>query len=144
MSTTDSASSIAALLQQGMEHHRAGRLNEAERFYRRAPALDPRHVEALVLLGMAAGQSGQLPKATELFTRALERDPNNAQIHHNLGETWRHLGQFQKAQTSLRRAIALDPDPLPAYQSAADLLLEESQRQEKTGKTADARDLRLA
>ena len=26
MSTTDSASSIAALLQQGMEHHRAGRL----------------------------------------------------------------------------------------------------------------------
>jgi predicted O-linked N-acetylglucosamine transferase (SPINDLY family) len=85
-----------------------------------------------------------LPKATELFSRALERDPNNAQIHHNLGETWRHLGQFQKAQTSLRRAITLDPDHLPAYQSAADLLLEESQRQEKNGNTADAQDLRLA
>src|ERR1700722_699946 len=144
MSTTDSASSIAALLQQGIGHHRAGRLSEAERHYRQALDLDPGHVEALVLLGMTAGQGGQLPKAAELFIRALERDPNNAQIHHNLGETWRHLGQFQKAQASLRRAIALDPDHLPAYQSAADLLLEESRRQEKAGKTADARDLRLA
>src|SRR6204780_4940009 len=144
MSTTDSASPVAALLRQGVEHHQSGRFREAELLYRQALDLDSSNVEALVLFGMVSGQGGQLPKAAELFIRALALDPDNAQIHHNLGETWRHLGQFQKAQASLRRAIALDPDHLPAYQSAADLLQEESQRQEKTGKTADARDLRLA
>jgi protein O-GlcNAc transferase len=144
MSTTDSELVIAALVKTGIAHHQAGRLAEAAMAYRQALQLDSGYVEALVLLGMIAGLSGQLPKAAELFTRALERDPGNAQIHHNLGETWRHLGQFQKAQASLRRAIELDPDHMPAYQSAADLMLEEAKRQEAAGRLADASVLRLA
>jgi predicted O-linked N-acetylglucosamine transferase (SPINDLY family) len=144
MSTTDSALVIAALIKSGVEHHQAGRIAEAAMAYRQALQLDPGHIEALVLLGMIAGQSGQLPKAAELFTRALERDSGNAQIHHNLGETWRHLGQFQKAQASLRCAIELDPDHIPAYQSGADLMLEEAKRQEATGNFAEARELRQA
>ncbi len=144
MSTTDSAAKIAALIKQGIAHHQAGRLAEAEKLYRQALGFDPGHPEALTLMGILMGQTGKLPSAVELMTRALKRDPRNAQIHYNLGETYRHLGEGAKSDAALRRAIALNPDHYDAYQSLADLLLAEAGLQEKAGHHLRARELRLA
>jgi len=144
MSTTDSAAKIAALIKQGIAHHQAGRLAEAERLYRQALQLDPGHPEALTLTGILMGQAGKLSAAVELMTRALKRDPRNAQIHYNLGETYRHLGEGAKSDTALRCAIALNPDHYDAYQSLADLLVAEAAMQEKAGHDQRAQVLRLA
>ena len=144
MSSTQSTNALAALLRDGMEHHRAGCPREAEAAYRRALAIDPGHPEALAVLGILMGQEGNLPAAAELLTRALKRDPRNPQIHHNLGETWRHLGEAAKAESSLRRAVELNPDHYDAYQSLADLLVAEAARHEKAGHARRARELRLA
>ncbi len=143
MSTTDSAAAIGNLIKQGMAHHQAGRLAEAEKFYRQALNLDPGHPEALTLMGMTLGQAGELSSAAELLTRALKRDPRNAQIHHNLGETYRHLGDGAKSEAALRRAIELNPDHFEAYQSLSDLLAAEAARQESVGETRRAQELRL-
>ncbi len=144
MSTTESAAKIAALINQGIAHHQAGRLPEAERLYRQALQLDPGHPEALAVLGILMGQAGNLPGSVELFLRALKRDPRNAQIHYNLGETYRHLGEGAKSETALRRAIALNPNHYGAYQSLADLLLASAGQQENAGRGQRAREMRLA
>jgi hypothetical protein len=43
-------------LRMGLEHHQAGRLVEAEAWYRRALAVQPNHADTLYLLGEAALQ----------------------------------------------------------------------------------------
>jgi hypothetical protein len=45
---------IGDLLQYGLHHQSAGRLNEAEAAYRRLLAAAPHHPDALHLLGMVA------------------------------------------------------------------------------------------
>ncbi len=142
MSTNDSAAKIAALIKQGIAHHHAGRLAEADKLYRQALALDAGHPEALAVMGILLGQAGRLPESVEFFIRALKRDPRNAHIHYNLGETYRHLGEGAKSETALRRAIALNPNHYDAYQSLADLLLAEAALQDKAGRYQRARELR--
>ena len=123
MSNADPPSNAAALIRDGMAHHRIGELASAERAYRQVLTRDAGHPEALALLGMLAGQSGHLQDAIGLFERALRRDPHNADIHHNLGETWRHLGDHAKALRCFERAVACNPDHIEAYRSGADAAL---------------------
>ena len=47
--------SLDAQLNEAVEHHRAGRLFEAEEIYRRILAVDPDHPFALCLLGTWLG-----------------------------------------------------------------------------------------
>ena len=50
---------IAGMLAEGVAHHRAGRLGEAERLYRRILEMEPEHADGLHLLGMVALQAGR-------------------------------------------------------------------------------------
>src|SRR5215212_3614011 len=56
---------------QGVPHHQAGRLAEAEVQYRQALALVPNHPEALHLLGLLAHQVGRPELALTLIEQAL-------------------------------------------------------------------------
>ena len=49
---------VSDTLALAVEHHRAGRLQAAERIYRQILAIEPEHVDALHLLGVAAQQAG--------------------------------------------------------------------------------------
>lgn len=142
MNSTQSTDRLAALIRDGMEHHGANRLREAEAAYRQALALDPGHVKALVMLGILMGMVGQHREAAEFFASAAQRDPKNAQIQFNLGEAYRKGGQFRPAEAALRRAMALDADFMPAYDSAADLCLEEAARRQAAGRWGDVAELR--
>ena len=51
-------STPAALIAEGMQHHRANRLAEAQRLYLQAQALDPANAEPPHLLGVLAQQRG--------------------------------------------------------------------------------------
>lgn len=52
------ASNISQLIQTGLEHHQAGRLQEAETIYRAILKEQPQHANALHLLGLIAHQVG--------------------------------------------------------------------------------------
>jgi protein O-mannosyl-transferase len=56
----------------------------AERLYRRALALDPRHVHARTNLGNALVRQGRLEEAVMEYRRALRLDPGNAAARANL------------------------------------------------------------
>jgi Flp pilus assembly protein TadD len=61
---------MSEALHQGIAHHQAGRLAEAERCYRQVLAVEPNHPDALHLLGVIAYQVKQWRPAVELISRA--------------------------------------------------------------------------
>ena len=69
----------------GLQHHGAGRLNEADALYRQALAQDPASIDALHFLGVIALQRGAPSLAVELISQALSHNAANAPAHNNLG-----------------------------------------------------------
>ncbi|MGD0389665.1 MAG: tetratricopeptide repeat protein [Tepidisphaeraceae bacterium] len=100
-------------IREALAHHRAGRLDEAEKIYRQVLVRQPSHANALQLLGVCYGQSGQPQKAVALISRALAIRPDVAEFHGNLGEFLRELGKIPESIASFERAIALNgSDPV--------------------------------
>ncbi len=58
-----------------LEHHRAGRLREAETIYRQILETDPGHPDAWRLLGLIACQLGDYQAGVEFIQRAVALDP---------------------------------------------------------------------
>ena len=67
--TIDPSHQIAELLTTALRHHQAGRLAEAEGYYRKILAIDQNHVDSLHLLGVIAHQVGRHDMAVDLIAR---------------------------------------------------------------------------
>lgn len=102
---------VAAALQ----HHREGRLAEAERGYRNVLAADAGNVDALHFLGVIAYQRKDFGQAAELISSAIARNSSNAPAHNNLGNVFNAQGKLDQAIAFYRDAIALQPDYLDAH-----------------------------
>ncbi len=107
--TSMDATRPPAQLAAAMEHHRAGRLVEAERLYRLVCAADPRNARAFHLLGVVAHQLRR-DDAADLVGRALALDPTAAEAHNDLGAILAAQGRFDAAAASFARAVELKPD----------------------------------
>jgi len=112
----------SAILERALEHHRAGRLPEADLLYRDLLARDPNCADALHLLGVVAHQTGRHESAVELMRRAATLAPDNPAIYSNLGNLFNEQGQLDEAQTCLERALALDPYFAEAHTNLGNLL----------------------
>jgi tetratricopeptide (TPR) repeat protein len=95
-------------MQIAIQHHQAGRLQEAGRIYQSVLARNPNDSEALHLLGVVAHQLGQHQPAAQLMSRAIVIKPSPA-YYANLAEVWRALGQLDTAVECCRTALALSP-----------------------------------
>ena len=116
---------LAALrqtLESGLSHHRAGRLEEAERHYRKALEADPDQPDALHLLGLIAHQFGKNELAAQLIARALEIKPANPEALVNLGNAQQALERRDEALASYDGALALRPDYAMAWSNRATVL----------------------
>jgi protein O-GlcNAc transferase len=60
------------------QHHRAGRLNEAEKIYRGILAQQPGHFDSMHFLGILAHQMGRNDIAVDLIRRAIALKPSDA------------------------------------------------------------------
>ena len=98
-----------------LEHHQAGRLEEAEALYRQVLAAAPEHPDTLHLLGVLAHQSGRGEQARELINQAIALKGDSAVFHHNLGEVLRAGGRQEAALACYRRAVELDADWAEAH-----------------------------
>jgi tetratricopeptide (TPR) repeat protein len=101
--------SAEALIRRGLEHHRAGRLQESKSLYEQALTIQPRHPDALHLAGVVALQGGDAERAVQLIRQAVEIQPENPGFHANLGQGLLALRRVADAQAAFRRAAALDP-----------------------------------
>ena len=107
----------AELLRAGLEHHQAGRLAEAETYYRRVLAADPRHADALYLLGVVAQQVGRADLAVDLIGQAIKRNKQNPLYHLTRATALEDLQQLDQALACYDKALALKPDYAEAFYS---------------------------
>jgi len=107
--TADQAFAVA------LEHHRAGRLAEAERGYRGVLADEPEHADSLHLLGVIALQTGNLESALDLVQRAVALRPDAAVCRNNLGQIFERLKRDDEATRCYEAAIELDGGYAEAY-----------------------------
>ncbi len=105
----------APRLQRAMEHHQAGRLQEAELLYKQILTDDPNQVDALHRLGLLAFQVKRYDAAALLLRKATAYAPQNAAIHAELAEVYRRLDRLDEAEAFCRRAAAIDPHHVNAH-----------------------------
>jgi Flp pilus assembly protein TadD len=102
-------------LQSGLEHHQAGRLDQADAVYRAVLAAEPDNVDALHFSGVIAYQRGDARAAAALIAAALARNPANAPAHNNLGNALAAQGDLQHAVDCYREAARLAPGYVDAH-----------------------------
>jgi predicted O-linked N-acetylglucosamine transferase (SPINDLY family) len=101
---------VAEALAEGLAHHRAGRLIEARRIYRRVLAFDRSQADALHLLGALELAAGQVELAVALLGESVAVSPLNSTVHSNLARALQKTGATDRAAQSFRRSLAVSPE----------------------------------
>jgi tetratricopeptide (TPR) repeat protein len=107
-------SGISETLNTALQHHQAGRLQQAESLYREILREDPEHPDALHLLGVAAHQSGRQEEAVASIRRAIELKPA-AEFYVNLAAALGALARYGEAAESCRTALSIQPNVIGAH-----------------------------
>jgi protein O-GlcNAc transferase len=97
------------------QHHREGRLQEAEQIYQQILTVDVQNAEAWHLLGVIAHQCGRQEIAAEYIGRAMNLNPNAASFHNSLGLVCQALDRLDDAAGCYRRALEIEPAFVKAY-----------------------------
>lgn len=113
---------LRTLLDEGRQHHQAGRLADAERSYQLALNLAPGHPEALHLLGLLAYRVNRLDQAIELITQALDGAPATPLYWFNLGVVMQRAGKNEDAVGAYRRALTLNTEYVEALINLGNVL----------------------
>jgi predicted TPR repeat methyltransferase len=103
------------LIARGLEHHRAGRLIEAERCYRAAFEKSPRFPEAAHLLGRVLYDLQKPEEALPWLEKAALLGPTRANALNDLGNLLQELGRPQEAEDAYRWVLELEPDNADAH-----------------------------
>lgn len=106
---------IQQAIELGAEHHKAGRIAEAESIYQQILRVDPNQPDPMHLIGVIAHQVGRHDIAAELINKSLGLNPNNAEAHSNLGNAYSKLGRFENAIECHLSALSLKPEFVEAH-----------------------------
>jgi cytochrome c-type biogenesis protein CcmH/NrfG len=85
------------LIEQGLDFHKQGLIDEAAQIYADVLSRDPKHPRALHLLGVLFFQSGDATRAVHLISQAAQFEPKNPVFLLNLGNALQATGQFARA-----------------------------------------------
>lgn len=98
------------MLKDSIEHHRNGRLPEAEAGYRAWLAEHPDDADALHLLGLLRQQLGDVDDARDLLGRAQAQAPDDPQVVLALATIAFGRGEFADATEGFRKVLGIDPN----------------------------------
>jgi tetratricopeptide (TPR) repeat protein len=108
-----------ACLQQGFELHQAGRLTDAEPYYRAALERRPDFPAAWSNLGLVRMVAGAVDEAEQCQREALRLDPAFADAHNGLGLVHYRFGRVAKAEDCFRGCLRLWQDHPGAHLNLA-------------------------
>ncbi|MFA6544489.1 MAG: tetratricopeptide repeat protein [Limisphaerales bacterium] len=94
---------------QALQNLRAGRLAQAEAFFRQALQVEPGRADILYPLGLLAHQAGQLGQAEALYRQVLAVEPDHPDALHMLGTLLHQAGRSEEALECISRAIRGNP-----------------------------------
>lgn len=114
-----SPAQLQQFLQQGVTHHRAGRLPEALACYARVWAAAPRSFDAWHLSGVVALQQGRLAEAIDWLERALKLNAGSAPAQMRLGLALMSGGRASEAEPHFREAVRLQADYVEGWDNLA-------------------------
>jgi len=97
------------------EHHREGRLEEAERIYRDVIRDNPNNVDAMRLLGRVALSAKRNADAERLFRRAVSIAPDFVGAIGDLGRVLKEQNELEEAIGCFRRITELQPKNPQGY-----------------------------
>lgn len=106
---------IDDLLNQAVDAHQAGRLDEAQSLYDAVLTHEPDNANALNLLGVMAAVRGAHTQAIGYFDRAIAGRASFADAYFNRGNSRVALGQHPEAEVNFRKTIELDPQHAGAW-----------------------------
>jgi tetratricopeptide (TPR) repeat protein len=105
----------ASELVEGLAHHQAGRVGQAEALYQHVLVREPDNPDALHLLGMLAHGANRHEEAARRIARAVQLRGNVAPFHNNLGVVLQALGRHHEAGLCFAQALAVSPDYVEAH-----------------------------
>ena len=100
---------VDGLLQKGMAALQSGRLRDAERCFRQAVEIAPRHFGALNLLTVALTGLERFDEAETFAERALRIDASSDATHYNYGTVLKHNNKLEQAIAAFDAALAINP-----------------------------------
>ncbi len=121
---------IPEALDLALQHHQAGRLQEAEALYRQILQTQPEHPEALNHLGILVHQLGQSDVAVDYILRAIALRPQVPEFRYNLGKVLQERGRPEEAQVQYREALRLNPEYADAWNNLGNVLRAQSRPEE--------------
>ena len=95
---------IDQALQQGVEAHKAGQVQQADRLYTAILKAQPKHPDANHNMGVLAVGVGKVEQALPFFKTALETNPNTAQFWLSYIDTLIKLGKLADGRAVLDQA----------------------------------------
>jgi len=110
---------VTGTMEVAVQHHKAGRLQQAEKLYNLVLQSVPDHPVVLHSLGTIAYQKGQHNIAVELISKAIASNRQVPQFYNSIGVVFVALGKLEKAVGAYKQAISLKPDYTEAYNNLA-------------------------
>ena len=103
------------MLREAIEHHRQGRLAEAETAYREALVENASDAEALRGLAAVRRACGDLAECEQLISTAHELQPEQPDLLLRLGSVRIEQGNVEASRDAYERALTLDPNLAGAH-----------------------------
>jgi protein O-GlcNAc transferase len=110
------------LLQQAIEHHGAGRLEQARVIYSRILESNPGDTVCHFRMGLLAAQTGRSDLAIQHLRTTVELSPEAAAYRLHLGMVLYGLRRLDEAEACYRIALRLKPDYAEAHNNLANTL----------------------
>ncbi len=120
-------------MEKAFAHHQAGRLKEAESYYRQVIRLEPDEPDANNLLGVLLFQSQRSTEGLPYLERATRVKPSESMFFHNYAVALRASGKVQEAIAAFARCVELQPNQADAMSTLVDLLLKQKRHAEAAG-----------
>lgn len=137
----EEAATVDSSLRKGLQAHRAGRLEEAEREYRKVLELDSKNKYAYYNLGLLEQRRQRVDAAEQNYRLALSIDPNFIQALFNLAIIRSNKNDVEEAIKLYQQVITLQPGYAGAHLNLGFALLAVGRIEEGNAALAKAVEL---